>query len=424
MTLTSITAYNEMDEFGRLENTGGPDVGGQPFLLVTRNQELEQWSQEIRVSTDYAGPFNFVAGLFYFKMDYALAPQTVDLLGANIARSFAEQSLEAYAAYGEMNYDLTEKTSLTLGGRFNYETKEISVAQRVGALLSCPDLNSPTKSCRDPKVDYDNFSPRIGIDHNFTDEMMGYFMWSRGFRSGGWNPRAVSPTALGPYDPETIDNFELGIRSEWFDNRLRVNATAFHMKYDDKQEAVHRESPLTLAVETVIENAASAQINGIELELQSSITANLSLNAAIGYLDAEYDEFLNDEGVDIKDQRRLNFAPEWSISVGGDYYHALDSIPGGITVSANYKWVDDYSTDPTRDPLGLDREMIDNYGEVDFSISYERVMAENKRIKISVFADDAFHSDGRISRVSNGGSFVFADQQPGRTWGVEFMYEM
>ncbi len=425
-TLTSITAYNELDEILDQENTGAPDpdFGGEPFFVSIRDQHLEQRSQEFRITSELNGPLNFVAGLFYFHSDYQLDPQSVILLGTEIDRFTAEQQLDSYAVYGEATYDLTEKARLIFGGRYTYEEKDFGINE-IALGFSCPDPNAPAGAevCRDPSVDFDDFSPRVGIDYSFTENLMAYFTYSVGFRSGGWNGRAQTQASIGPYDPETLDNFEVGIRSDWLDRRLRVNATAFTMQYDDKQEAVIRASPVSQATETLVENAASAEINGLELEVQASPIPDLQLRMSAGYLDASFDEFLNSQGEDIKEQRHISYTPEWTFSGGADYFLNLDNLGGEVILTANYSWKDDYSTDPVVDPLGLEREIIDSYGEWDFSASYEHMMGAQS-LRLSAFVHDAFHDDGRIHRVTNAGAFVFGDQEPGRTWGLEVTYEM
>lgn len=424
-TITSITGYNKMDEFMSVENSGSPDINGELFFNPVRTQDQRQFSQELRIASDFSGPFNFVAGVYYFEMDYSLEAIT-NMMGVQIAKSIQKQDMNSHALFGEMTYNLTEKARLTFGARYSYEEKDLEIDNTAGAGFVCPDPNASDFApyCRDPNVDFDDTIFRAGIDYRFSEDLMGYFMWSQGFKSGGWVARAQSPTSVVPYDPETLDSFEVGVRSEWFERRLRLNATVFRMNYDDKQEAIHRASPETLAVETITVNGSSATIDGLELEINAFLTPNLSLNAAVGYLDAEYDKFLNSDGVDIKDQRHYNFAPEWTVNVGGNYIYPLTSVNGELSLSANYRWSDDYTTDPTRDPLGLSREVIGSYGQFDFSVGYAHFLSDKRSLKVSAFVNDALHSDGRLSRVSHAGNFVFGDMLPGRRWGVEVLYEM
>jgi len=422
--LTSITGYNSLDEYMIVENTGAPDPQGVPVLVPERWQTQEQFSQEVRLASDYEGPFNFVAGLYYFEVDYDLVADTY-ILGALMGTSAQRQVMTAQAIFGEMTYNLTEKARVTLGGRYSYEEKKLAVVNTASSGFVCPDPDAPPQAqpCRDPNISFGDTTFRAGLDYRVTNDLMAYFMWSQGFKSGGWVARAQSQAAVVPYDSETLDSFELGIRSEWLERRLQLNAMAFHMRYNDKQEAIHRLSPDTLVVETITVNGSAARLNGLELEVQALITPRLSLNAAIGYLDASYNKFLDDDGVDVKDRRHYNFAPEWNVNLGGMYSHQLVSVPGEVVLAANYKWTDDYTTDPIKDPLGLRREVISSYGQFDFSLSYGHFLPGNRELRVAVFVKDAFHRDGRLSRVSNAGSFVFGDMVPGRTWGLSFTYE-
>lgn len=95
-----------------------------------------------------------------------------------------------------------------------------------------------------------------------------------------------------------------------------------------------------------------------------------------------------------------------------------------MVLAANYKWTDDYTTDPIKDPLGFGREVIGSYGQFDLSLSYGHFLPGDRALRVAVFVNDAFHRDGRLSRVSNAGSFVFGDMVPGRTWGVSLSYEI
>lgn len=423
--VTSITGYNRLKEYMIVENTGAPDPYGVPALVAERWQSQEQFSQELRLASDYEGPFNFVAGLYHFEVDYDLLVDTY-FLGSLMGTSLQGQRMSAQAIFGEMTYNLTEKTRLTLGGRYSYEKKKLTVVNAASSSFACPDPDAPPEArfCRKPVIDFDDTTFRSGIDHSLSDDLMVYFMWSQGFKSGGWVARTQSQESVVPYDPETLDSFELGIRSEWLDRRLRLNAMAFHMRYGNKQEAIHRQSPNTLVVETITVNGSSARINGLELEIQALLTPSLSLNVGIGYLDARYKEFLDKDGIDIKDRRHYNFAPQWNVNLGGLFIHGLDAVPGEVVLAANYKWTDDYTTDPIKDPLGFGREVIGSYGQFDLSLSYGHFLPGDRALRVAVFVNDAFHRDGRLSRVSNAGSFVFGDMVPGRTWGVSLSYEI
>jgi iron complex outermembrane receptor protein len=124
-------------------------------------------------------------------------------------------------------------------------------------------------------------------------------------RSGGWNSRATVITAIGPYEPETVDSYEAGIRTTLLDRRVRFNLTGFYTKYDNKQEEVITASPTNpLVTQTLVENAGKATIKGFEGELELAPLDWLRLRSAVGYIDGKYDEFIQG-GVDISNQRNL-----------------------------------------------------------------------------------------------------------------------
>ncbi len=430
IAIESITGYIDSEDSLSQENTGTPDIGGLPLFVADRDQTSEQFSQELRAVSSYDGWFNFVAGLYYFKSEYDLSAQTLYVLGDVAGEFSAGQDLESYAAYAEAYFNLTDQTRLTLGGRYTYEKKEFYIVTLDTfqpapwpVLFECPDasLTDPAlAACRDPEESWKKFTPRITLDHSFSDDLMVYASWARGYRSGGWNGRAQSTTSIGPYDPETVDNYEIGLRSELFNNLARLNLTAFHADYKNKQEEVITPSPLNpLATETTVRNASSARIRGVEMELQVIPTERLRLRSAVGYLDAKYKSFI-EQGVDVSAERNLRYAPEWTISVGGDYIIPVTATGGDIIIGANYKWTDDFTTSPVKDTSGLDRDVIQSYGTFDASISYEGPITSNgASFRLSAFVNNAFHDSGRLFRTLNGGPFWFGDQEPGRTWGLE-----
>ncbi len=430
VTLEMITGYIDQSDALDQENTGAaPAVGNIPLFNARRSQDAMQFSQEFRVLSDFDGAFNFVAGLYYMRSEYQL--DSLAIVNGNVAQNgSAGQDLDAYAAYAETFVDITDALRLTVGGRYTIEKKRFDFITRdpaTGAVTArCPDGNLPANvdafdSCRDPSVVFRKFTPRVILDYHLTDDVMVYGSWSRGYRSGGWNGRATTVTTIGPYAPEQVDSYELGLRSTFLDDTLTFNLTGFYTDYTDKQEEIITASPLDPNVtQTLVQNAGAATIKGLEGELSFQPTSWLNLRSAVGYIDAEYDSFIQG-GVDISDQRRLRYAPEWSVSVGGDA-----NIPIGddsLTLAANYKWTDDFFISAKADPIGLGRDVIEAYGTFDASIGYEGQFGYDKTWRVSAFVNDAFHDDGRVYRKVIAGPFSFGSREPGRTLGVEVGFE-
>lgn len=158
---------------------------------------------------------------------------------------------------------------------------------------------------------FDNFSPKIGLKYQLTEDAQVYGNVSLGFKSGGFNGR-LADAQLEPYDEETLTSYELGYKSEWLENRLRVNTAVFFNDYRDLQVSSFQSTPDGSALIGVFTNAGKASMQGLELELTALITDAFSITANLGYLDAEYDEFITASGgklVDVSSEREMINAP-------------------------------------------------------------------------------------------------------------------
>lgn len=432
-SIASVTGYMENQDSLDIDNIGDAIAPNTPFFHPVRYLHGNQFSQELRVDTDFGGMFDMVAGVYFFKSTYELDRQDVFVADgtrnpANLVDTFnAGQTVKSYAAFAETYWKVTPTTRITVGGRYTHETKDFHVskpAPYTTPAYSCPDPTSTYAPCANPHLSFNRFTPRVSVDQNLADDVMLYASWSRGFRSGGWNGRPGSlPQTIGPYDPETVDSYEAGLRTKFWDNRAIFNVTVFQTEYRDKQEDQIRTNPLNPASTiTFVENAGKARFQGVELEAQLRPVPELNLFGSAGYLKARYLEFLDQAGNDISATKQLRYAPKWNASVGGDYTFELG---GGnkLMLGSNLKYVGDYVTESSVDYSGLRRERIPAHTSIDGAITFTGAMSGLKEYKISAFINDAFHGGGRIVRSSYAGPFWFSDRIPNRTWGVELQVE-
>jgi iron complex outermembrane receptor protein len=423
-TIKSITGYSDGDDTLDAEVTGAndgsilgaPGVYG-PAIYFNRAQTFSQISQEFNMASNFDGPFNFVAGLYYLDSEYDMVSHAefgvVVPIDAN-----SGQDLKAKAIFAEITYDITDAWRLIVGGRYTDEKKRL-YRDHISNGWSCPDPDSEIESCRNPEDSWDDFTPRAILDYSFSDDIMGYVSYSTGFRSGGWDARASQPSNIGPYDPETVASWETGIRTMFANNRVRLNAAIFTTEYKDKQEEVIDADGLT--TNTQISNAAKATINGLEVELDALVTDALHIRAALGLLDSKYDsfdEFNPDTGEfdDVRAERNFRYAPDYSFTLGGDYTINLES--GQLVFGANVKATDKFTSSPKIDPLGLNRDIIDDYTQLDLSVTYDRPMRNGNLLSVAVWGNDVTHSDGRLFRTLDATNYWFGSQEPGRTWGA------
>jgi outer membrane receptor protein involved in Fe transport len=216
----------------------------------------------------------------------------VFLLNGTVLDDFENRS---YAAFGEFTYDLTDKLSLTAGARY---TEERRFRQGDQLLFPSPDndFNRPIFGL--PISDrFDKWTTRGQLSFQATDDIFLYSSYSRGFKSGGFNATVVSndPIGLarrdrGKFDQETVDAYELGIKTQWFDNRLILNLTGYYYEYDDIQITTIQINEQGTPVGQ-ISNVAEAIIKGLEFDFQARPFGNLFLSGGVGLIDDDYRDF-------------------------------------------------------------------------------------------------------------------------------------
>ena len=366
--LTSITGYINRNENTRLEYDGNRFE----FLTAFTDQDYEQFSQELRVNGTI-GNVELTTGLYYWDSEYDANQKTHELwpflvpafpLGT-IGVISQHGETESYAAFGSADWALTEKLTLNFGLRYTYEEKKL---EPVGSQYFLGDIPlTPPGTFTSVDEDWDKFSPRIGAQYDFTDDIMVYASYSEGFKSGGFFGRITSADNVRGFDPEKVETYELGIKSEWWNQRLRLNAAVFSSDYSDKQEEIIV-ADAGGNVDTIVLNAADASMDGAELELTALLYEGLTFFAQGGYLDASYDEFIIDDvpGVptDGSDLDMRN-TPEYTFGAGLNYTHSLFSH-SAMAYGVSYRWRDEYVTIFNNDPLG----QKDSAGFWDANIDY------------------------------------------------------
>ena len=333
VTLTSITGYrntksNILSDF---------DATPIPFLTVHRDEAHDQFSQEFRLASNADGPLHYVVGAYYMTQEYDIATGQFGLVfGGPTAGSTAitSQKADSYAVFGQADYEVLPGLTLTAGGRYSQEKKTFTTQP-----LFFP--NSDTF-----EADFDDFSPKFAVNYKWSDNLMTYAQYSRGFRAGGFNGRAGTFAAVGPYDSESVDSYEVGVKSDLFDRRLRLNAAVFTSNYKDMQQSVQQVIPGTNINQTLVANVGSAKISGFEAEATAVVTNAFTVTASVGYLDAGFDEFVanlgDGKGVIDRTNLPMTYAPKWSNSVTFNYKESYDF--GQVTAQASVRHMSDMYT--------------------------------------------------------------------------------
>ena len=382
LTLTSVTGYYDQSDERIAESSFQAAVG----LLNSSAYDKEQWSQELRLSSNYDGAFNFTLGAFYEDRD--IEARNAVTLGSNIAgfpvsmvglfpipigQQFTPQESTAYSVFAQVDWELNELWMLSFGGRYSYEEKEsvFEVNHFAVAPDGGPKINIPLL---EPKPDWKNFSPEVTVSYQMNDDVMFFASYRTGFKSGGFDA-AWKPTDLlvahgltgvpydNIYDEEEVDGFEVGMKSTLADGTLRFNATLYSYEYDGLQLTKLQFSEGGVP-SLRVQNAASATVEGLELEtLWSTPVDGLTLTANLAFSNAEYDDFVSDcytgqsiaagcalnaspltgnfTGADMSGEALSN-APDLSATLALDYVVSIGSNWNlGFNVTSSYK--DDYN---------------------------------------------------------------------------------
>ncbi|MBD3759324.1 TonB-dependent receptor [Rhizorhabdus sp.] len=354
---SSITAYRRTRS---LISFDGDGTRINNFATIDEDLLDRQFSQELQLTSTSGGRFQWTAGAYYFYgnspipgLTITQAPAVVPppTLALNIKLG---QRTKAPAVYAQGTYKLTDTTSLTLGARYSWETRYYH-GSATSSLNGAPPAALPPVTGI-TKLSNSRPTWRIALDHHVTQDILIYASYNRGFKSGGFATTVFTgPTQT--FDPEVLDAYELGFKSELFDRHLRLNASAFHYDYKNIQIQAFSAGPIP-----VVLNAASAKITGIDLELTMRPTSALTLTTGFSYIHSRFGSFnnstisvprVNAAGVPIGGNvttrgsatgNRLPTTPDWTIDLGADYDVPLGN--GGLTLSGHYFHSDGWFAEP------------------------------------------------------------------------------
>ena len=409
LTLTSITAYDEGKAFVPEDSDGSPNT----LLNAIYNVDVDQFAQDLRITSDFTGDFNFIAGIYYSNeevgnqtsLDYTqdldinidgrldfvdcLDPllgafgmegiseegQAVDIalggtgdgavlgtlagFGCKTANSF-EQERTSYAVYADGKYNLNESWTLRFGVRYTEDESELTnyVANYFGSddVLLFPTIDIAKQDFTD-----DEITGKLGIDYTTEAGSLIYASFSHGYRSGAFNAQAFQdPSEVTQVEPETLDAFEVGFKSTFLDNRVQLNGAAFLYTYENQQFLNVDEN----LIQTLV-NIDESEIAGLELELVSRPLESLMVRGGLGYIDSEVTEG-SLGGVDLKGNQ-LPQAPELNFNLSVDW-EALNTDLGILTLHVDTSFTDTQYFDV----FNVDRIENDSYWLTNAQVTFEQ----------------------------------------------------
>ena len=340
--LTSITAYRELSLTNR--NVDADGTAAPIFLFRNLNFDQDQFSQEVRAAgTVLDDRLSFVVGLYYFDQNWLWNElreiQTSPASAVRFVGGKARQKHTSSAIFGQLDYTVLPSLSLVVGGRYTDERKVMDISSLLAG--NCLTVAACDFGFTDLRFNSGKFSPKVGLEWQADENILVYANFTRGFRAGGFNSRHASLVKPEPYDDEEVKAYEIGVKSELFGRLLRFNVAAFRNEFSGLQRSILEVTPSGPV--TVVRNAASAVIEGVEVEASLAPAPGLRFDIAGSYTDAGYKAF-NGVGLTQAQVRQLGLerAPEWTFSAGVNYeIQIADSAK--MTTAVNYSYTSDYA---------------------------------------------------------------------------------
>ena len=402
------------------------------WWMTDRHNETQTDSAELRITSNYSGPINWVAGVSY--LDETLDTRAEDRIGAwahnGGTPSFGGQDggyVPAYIAIGvdkmeslgffaNLSWSLNDVLRLSAGGRYSIEKTEYA-AVNVFDVVNPPLVDPILPASTDGEIK--EFSPRVALNYDFTPDSTAYIQYSTGYRAGyGNDTRSVALGKPADVDPEYLVNYEIGYKSRLLNNRLNVSAAVFYMDYDDLQVPLlipngteGNTSGFTLGYDL---NAGSAHTQGFELETSALITDGLRVDLGVGYTDAVIDK-ADINGVQYRDFDIPNVRP-WTAKAAATY-----TAPFAGDLEATYRL--DYTWQDSLYWQGLitnEGYFIDDFQTVNLSATLKAAKWSVSAYVTNALDEKYYESIGWVE-VGFRGRMVYT---PPRLFGLRVTYEI
>jgi len=423
----SLTGWRD----GSIENHLDQDATPLPIVNAAIFDDSRTLSQELQLLSKEGSSFEWIAGLYYFDFDVDYA---IDLVGVAFTAQGGRvelrtmQDTTSWAAYAQTAFPVWERGRLTVGLRYTDDERKFSG----GNFLPNVGGGIFVAGTAAPKTTAEEVTWRLALDHQFTDKVLGFASYNRGFKSGVYN---LVNANQAPVEPELVDAYEVGFKSDLIDDRLRLNGSVFFYDYQDLQQQV------IFAGLTVLSNAAQAEVFGGEIELIAAPTDNLDLRFGLAYLDSEYTDYPGAQETERNPAggnfvctsgqpaptppncpasiwptlasrsatgNELSRAPDYTYNVGFDY--TVPTTVGNFIVAATYAYNDGFFWEPDN------RLAQESYGLLNANLSWG---SSDGRYRAFLFGKNL--TEEEYSQFVSGGTLgdVIAPAAP-RTYGIGF----
>lgn len=336
--LVSISAYREGNTRFLFDNAAVPT---RNFTVRTPNSPNRMYSQELQLISTQGDRFNWVAGVYLFDYRNSASPIFRDFRGpmsplpTSVAQSttIGTELTRSVAPFGQLSYELLPRTTITFGARYTYEKREAQVSQ-----LAVRNNGVTSTVARDELLTIKKPTFRVAVDHEFSDNVLGYVSFNTGTKGGGFNIINPSPGYL----PEKLTAYEVGLKNELFDRTLRLNIAGFYYDYTNLQVSQF------VGIAQQVVNGAAARLYGVDVDFDAEVGSGLRLSGGFEIMHSEFTDYRNavfstprpTGGALIRPDdatgNRLPLAQNFSGTLAVDYHHTLPKGAVDINVTANH----------------------------------------------------------------------------------------
>lgn len=435
LTFKSILNYREVDTETALDLDGSalPILHSTPQL-----SNLDHHSVELQLQGD-TDRLDWVVGAFYYHekgVEYSPGFFFPTLIpGINPVQQGARADNTSYSVFAQGSYDLTERLTLTVGARMNWDRKKLTITTPGGR--DCALNSNNADACGIPlENDFSQPTGTVSLDYQISPDVLVYGTSRLGYRSGGFNLRGRDDVTFEPFDPETVIDVEGGIKSSYYLGaiRMRTNVAVYHQWYNDIQRTIQVVSPNNPVPGSAIRNAAKATVFGIEINQGIQLLDSLDLDLNYSYVKPKYKDFTEIDPstlqpVDVSDTP-FQFTPRHSISLRGTYEQQLGTA-GLFRLVANAAWQDDIWINPLHTQRIIDQHPAallpllqqEDYWVVDISAGLENIA--NTGIDVQAYIKNLFDTEykvGGLQLYTGSAGFISAVYGRPRTAGVQVRY--
>ena len=434
-----IASYREVDTdvVFDLDATG---VAG--ILTSEQKASLDHMSFEGQLlGTAFDGRLDWVVGgYFYQEKGAELSPGS--FFGSRISQNGTVNN-KSYSAFAQGSFKITPDLTLTAGARLNKDEKSIVLQQSLNGTLCLLQVTNtagtgltrlPISGCSIALSDsFSQPTGTVSLDYKVSPDILIYATSRFGYRSGGFNLRASLPIQYEPFEQETVNDFEFGTKADWSmgNVQMRTNLSVFFQKYNDIQRTVAVTNPLSNSPTSVVTNAASAQVFGIELQQTIKPVDNLTLQLNFVYNDPKYNDWVDPATNTDLSSTPFFFTPKYAGNIMMSYEVPLSSNMGSLHFSTNAAYTDDIWINALHTNVTIAQHPAailpllkqDGYWLVDANLGWKQIGGTNFDLNFYVKnLTDTEYKVGGVQLYSGASGFISAAFGEPRTYGAQLRY--